>query len=276
MSIIIGSLKKMSVVLEDPVQYHLTLENQSISLNAQLGQRIRISYIQTIYCIKCGRKTKKSFQQGYCFVCYRKLLACGLCLIHPEKCRYYEGICDPNDWAHAHCVQPQVVYLANSSGLKVGITSARYFQTRWIDQGATQGLRIFKTQNRYQAGILEVALKKYVADKTNWRTMLKENQPPIDLIAHRDRILNLADADIKTVMAKFLGEIEPILDDPIIQIAYPVLQYLPTIHVFDLDKNPLVEGILQGIKAQYLILDTGVISIRKFGGYCVEWGVNDH
>ncbi len=271
MSIITGCLKKMSVVLADPVQYRLDLENESISLNARLGQRIQIHYTQTIYCMHCGRKTKQSFQQGYCFVCYRKLLACGLCLIHPEKCRYYEGICDPNDWAHAHCVQPQIVYLANSSGLKVGITRATHFQSRWIDQGATQGLRIFKTQNRYQAGILEVALKKYVADKTNWRTMLKENQSPLDLIAQRDQIFNRADADIKTELAKFPGEITPILDDTITQIDYPVLQYPTTIRVFNLDKDPSVTGILQGIKAQYLILDTGVISIRKFGGYCVEW-----
>jgi hypothetical protein len=37
-----------------------------------------------------------------------------------------------------------------------------------------------------------------------------------------------------------------------------------------MDKNPLVEGTLLGVKGQYLILDTGVINIRKYTAYHVE------
>jgi hypothetical protein len=33
----------------------------------------------------------------------------------------------------------------------------------------------------------------------------------------------------------------------------------------------MVEGELQGIKGQYLILDTGVINIRKYTGYNIEF-----
>ena len=36
------------------------------------------------------------------------------------------------------------------------------------------------------------------------------------------------------------------------------------------DKHAQVEGTLIGIKGQYLMLDTGVLNIRKFGGYEVE------
>jgi hypothetical protein len=36
------------------------------------------------------------------------------------------------------------------------------------------------------------------------------------------------------------------------------------------DKQPLVEGVLQGVKGQYLILDSGVINLRKFTGYEIQ------
>jgi hypothetical protein len=36
------------------------------------------------------------------------------------------------------------------------------------------------------------------------------------------------------------------------------------------DKIAEVTGILQGIKGQYLIFDTGVINIRKFSSYEVD------
>jgi hypothetical protein len=267
-------LKKMPAVLENPVQYTLVLDDTNIPLNSLLGQKIQLHYTGNIYCMHCNRKTAKSFQQGYCFPCYRRFLECGLCIIHPEKCRYYEGICKADDWAHAHCVQPHVVYLANSSGLKVGITREHHFQTRWIDQGATQGLVIFKVQNRHQAGLVEVALKQFVADKTNWQAMLKADNHALDLIAKRDEILLQSKSAMTDLMEKFPGDIQSAADTTITDIRYPVLRYPVKITAFNLDKNPLVEGILQGIKGQYLLLDTGVISVRKFGGYQVEWGAS--
>src|ERR1700722_1856418 len=144
----------MTTEWHTPVSYYLSLAEEQIPLNQFIGKKIQLNYLGKIYCIQCGRETKKSFQQGFCFPCYRRLLECNLCIIHPEKCRYYEGKCDPNDWAHAQCGQKQIVYLANSSGVKVGITRATQIPTRWIDQGATQGLPIFSVANRYQAGLI--------------------------------------------------------------------------------------------------------------------------
>jgi len=51
---------------------------------------------------------------------------------------------------------------------------------------------------------------------------------------------------------------------------FPVLEYPTKIVSHNLDKNPHVEGQLLGIKGQYLILDTGVINIRKYTGYQAE------
>lgn len=268
----ITPLRKMFVILKNPVEYTLKLGDKNMVLNDLLGQKIQFRYTGNIYCIQCARKINKSFQQGYCFPCYKRLLECNLCLLHPERCRFYEGICKEDDWAHQHCVQLQVVYLANSSGLKVGITRASSLPSRWIDQGATQGLIIFKINNRHQAGLIEVALKKWVSDKTNWQAMLKASNHALDLPVKRDAILLQAKSEIDDVIQRFSGEIELVTDTVMTEIHYPVLQYPLKIKAFDLDKNPLVEGVLQGIKGQYLLLDTGVISVRKFGGYEIKWG----
>src|SRR5690606_29736197 len=60
--------------------------------------------------------------------------------------------------------------------------------TRWIDQGAHEAIEIVEVPNRYLAGITEVALKDYVSDKTNWRSMLKNDINDEDLVAWRERL----------------------------------------------------------------------------------------
>ncbi len=258
---ITGALKKMTTALQTPVAYYLSLNQELILLNSYLNQEIHLRYLGEIYCIQCGRKTPKSFQQGHCFPCYRRLLECNLCVIHPEKCL---GLL-------THCNQPHVVYLANSSGLKVGITREAHVPSRWIDQGATQGLVIFKTQNRYQAGVIEQVLKQYVADKTKWQVMLKSHNQDLLLSEKRDEIWAQAKPILDNTVQQFPLDIESVTHAEMISIHYPILEFPQKITTFNLDKNPLVEGLLKGIKGQYLILDTGVISIRKFAGYAVEW-----
>src|SRR3990167_7480403 len=161
---VIGHLRKLKSELKTPIHYSIRFDHEEILLNAYLGKTITLVYAGHIYCIQCGRKTNKSFQQGYCFPCLRRLQECHLCIIYPEKCIVESGRCPENDWAHAQCNQPHTIYLANASGLKVGITRDTQVPTRWIDQGAIQALPIFKTKNRYQAGQVEVTLKQFVSD----------------------------------------------------------------------------------------------------------------
>ena len=66
------------------------------------------------------------------------------------------------------------------------------------------------------------------------------------------------------------SEIE-LLDEKQINIEFPVENYPEKVKSLNFDKTPEVEGVLQGIKGQYLILDIGVLNIRKFGGYLVEF-----
>lgn len=267
---LIGALHKMHVKHENPVQYELMFNEDVLSLNVFLNKKIKLTFLNEIFCIQCGRKIKQSFQQGYCFPCMQKINECNNCMIHPEKCLVEAGRCDPTDWAHQPCHQSHIVYLANSSGLKVGITREKSVITRWIDQGAAAALPIFKTANRYQAGIIEVALKQYVADKTNWRVMLRKTPVPLDLLQEKKTLLSQAEKSLDLILAKYSDAVSMLPDETVTQFHYPVNIYPDKISALSFDKTPVIEGVLQGIKGQYLLLDQGVLNIRKFGGYVVE------
>ncbi len=263
-----GNLEKMRTESGTPVRYQLALAGEIIHLNDLLGHHIHLKPTGSIFCIHCSRQTKKSFQQGYCYPCYRRLMECNLCMLHPERCIHDQTVCKGDDWVHASCFVPHVVYLANASGLKVGITRQSQVPTRWMDQGAIQAIPIFSTQNRYQAGILEVAFKKFVADKTNWRTMLSQQVPKIDLVSEKNRLIQNAGSAIKKVISQFPeGAIQMLNDELVHEFFYPVMEYPQKIKVFNLDNQVVVSGHLVGIKGQYLIFDEGLINIRKFGGY---------
>jgi hypothetical protein len=263
-----GLIKKMSATLGSPIEYSLPIGDELEPLNAYLGKKIKLSYLGNIQCANCGQRTKKSYSQGFCYVCMRKLAQCDLCIMKPETCHYHLGTCREPEWGEQFCFQDHFVYLANSSGLKVGITRHTQVPTRWIDQGATQALPIFKVKTRLQSGQVEMALKQHVSDKTDWRKMLKGQAESKDLVAERDLLLRGAEGQISEIIAaNNEGDIELLTNAEQVNIEYPVLEYPEKVKSFNFDKTPEVEGVLMGIKGQYLILDTGVLNIRKFTNY---------
>lgn len=265
-----GQLRKMHTRLESPVAYQLPLGDTLVALNEHLGQPIRLNFSGDINCLHCGRKTKKSFNQGYCYPCFTRLPQCDSCIVKPEKCHFHEGTCRDPAWGERHCFQPHVVYLANSSGVKVGITRVEQVPTRWMDQGAIQALPILEVDNRLHSGLIEQIIAAHVSDKTNWRTMLKGQVEPIDLIAERDRLLQLCALQLDALRDQYGQDAIRALDAQVVDIEYPVLEYPTKVATHNFDKNPEVTGVLLGIKGQYLILDTGVINIRKFAAYNVQ------
>ncbi|MFV1871885.1 MAG: DUF2797 domain-containing protein [Oleiphilus sp.] len=264
-----GKLQKMLVKQAQPVDYFLRVGEQEILLNDYLGQHLKIEASGEIHCIHCQRKTKTSFNQGYCFPCFKSLAQCDRCIMSPELCHFAQGTCRQPEWGEEHCFQDHIVYLANSSGLKVGITRHNQVPVRWIDQGAVAALPIFSVSSRYLSGLVEVALKEWVADKTNWRKMLKHEVDNIDLLAERDRVLQLAEAPLAALEREHPGKISR-LSEPVWDFAYPNLAWPQKITTHNLDKTPLVEGVLQAIKGQYLIFDTGCLNLRKFTSYHVS------
>jgi len=249
-----------------PITYFLESGNEKININQWLGKLVRISYAGEIYCIKCGKRTKTSFQQGYCYTCFTSAPETEECVFRPELCRAHEGIARDMEFAKAHCLIEHIVYLASVDHIKVGITRHTQIPYRWIDQGAEKTRIIARTPNRYLAGCIEVALKQYLPDKTNWRSMLTnkvEKEPSFDAIF--DKVASVLPSDL----LGYLSENEQVVD-----FQYPVNAYPQKVKSLDLEKQPDIEGKLSGIRGQYLIFeDGGVLNIRKFGGYKVSVNV---
>ena len=79
-----GQSRKMLATLGETIQYSLRLGDETLDLNPTLiGQRIRLSFAGTILCIKCGRKTRKSFSQGFCYPCMQNAPENAECIIRP-------------------------------------------------------------------------------------------------------------------------------------------------------------------------------------------------
>jgi hypothetical protein len=266
-----GNLKKLTAKLNSPVDYFLPVGDEQIPLNPLLGKKITLQFTGNIFCAHCGNSTKKSFSQGYCYPCMKKLARCDMCIMKPETCHYHLGTCREPEWGEAHCFIPHFVYLSNTSGLKVGITRHSQIPTRWIDQGATQALKMFQVATRQQSGFVETTFKQLIADKTNWRTMLKGDAEPLDLKAEASRLSELLKQQLdKLIVEHGVSEIQ-FIDDEVTDIRYPVLEFPKKITSHNFDKNPQVEGTLLGIKGQYLLFDTGVINVRKFTSYEVNF-----
>ncbi|MCG8294060.1 DUF2797 domain-containing protein [Pseudomonas entomophila] len=264
-----GSLSKMAVRLDAPVvQYSFRLDDTEVPVNPLIGQSIRLEYLGAIHCTHCGKRTKTSFSQGYCYPCMTKLAQCDVCIMAPERCHYDAGTCREPSWGEQFCMTDHVVYLANSSGIKVGITRATQLPTRWLDQGASQALPIMRVATRQQSGLVEDVLRSQVPDRTNWRALLKGDAEVLDLPAIREQIFDACADGIRGLQERFgLQAIQPLPDAEVVQMRYPVEAYPKKIVSFNLDKDPVVEGTLLGIKGQYLIFDTGVINIRKYTAY---------
>ena len=257
-----GNLSKMRTTIGDPIRYELSL-SEDVCLNDFLGRHIKLSWTGQINCTSCNKITKKSFGEGFCYTCFINAPEAAECILRPELCRAHLGEGRNIEWEEAHHNQPHVVYLAASSGVKVGITREQQVPTRWIDQGATAAIRLAEVPNRYEAGRIEVSLKEFFTDKTNWQKMLKnEVDESIDLVEEKWSIEEHLPQDIVDYFSE---------NDEIVELNYPVLDYPETVKSVSFDKQASIEGTLSGIKGQYLIFDDGrVLNVRKHAGYYVE------
>lgn len=260
-----GVLKKMQTEIGSPIQYYLVFDDGFLNLNQVLDKPFSIDFLG-YECLNCGKK-KKIFRQGNCFDCFNSNPAVGDWIMKPELSTAHLGIEDRNlDYEKAVQLTPHIVYLALSSEVKVGVTRKTQVPTRWIDQGAEQALEIVELPNRYLAGITEVALKNHFADKTNWRKMLTNDVLKTDLQAVRQNLKNLLPTEVQTYFDEYQSKTT--------QLLYPVLHYPSKINSLSLEKQPHFDGILKGIKGQYLIFEDGtVFNVRSSEGFVVQIAV---
>lgn len=258
-----GVLRKMRTEFGSPIEYYLTLKEDELHMNEFIGKPMRMAF--TGYeCLNCGSQ-RKIFRMGHCYDCFYELPQTADWVIKPELSKAHLDQED-RDLTYEKQVQlqPHIVYLALSSQVKVGVTRKTQVPTRWIDQGATEALEIIEAPNRYLAGIAEVALKEFVADKTNWRKMLKnEVEEEADLFDFRDR---LAEYIPEEVAPYFLSDKWDKWE-----FDFPVERYPNKIKSLNLTKTPLFEDRLVGIKGQYLIFENDtVFNVRGNEGLVIE------
>jgi len=259
-----GNIRKMESSLEVVIQYQLPLGEQKIEMNHLLGHEIRMEYQGKIHCVRCGRQTNKSFAQGFCYPCFATAPETEECVLRPELCTAHEGVARDMDYAEKHCLIDHVVYLSLTSGLKVGVTRNTQIPTRWIDQGAIKAIELARTPNRYIAGVMEVALKEHINDKTNWRVMLSGPYS-----GEWDRVKAKKEMSDR-IPERLLPFVTP--NNQVVELAYPVSKYPEKVKSLNFEKEPMIAGILMGIKGQYLMFDENrVINMRKFGGYLIRF-----
>jgi hypothetical protein len=261
-----GNLLKMRVEVESPVGYYLPLSENEIHLNPLVGHRIRLKHNGVINCIFCGKKTAKSYSQGYCYNCMLVAPEADQSVIRPELSMAQHGIARDMEWAAQNDLIDHFVYLSITSDMKVGVTRNYQLFTRWIDQGAVEAIKFARTPNRHIAGIIELFLKRHVADKTNWLKMLK---------GEAAGSYNLADEKVR-LGGLLPGELQKYLDEEntAYLIEYPIQFIPPDMKQTGFDNSAEIEGLLAGIKGQYLIFDDGrVFNVRKHNGYFTDFDV---
>ena len=255
-----GVLKKMQTEIGTPIQYYLVFESDFLNINQILNKELSIDFIKH-QCLNCGND-RPIFRQGFCKNCFFETPSAGDWIMRPELSTAHLDKED-RDLAYEKRVQlqPHIVYLANSSNVKVGVTRKTQVPTRWIDQGAHEAIEIVEVPNRYLAGITEVALKDHIGDKTNWRKMLTNTIDDENLVEWRNKLKQYIPEEARQYFIENNTETH---------MQFPVLKYPEKVKSLNLDKTPNFKGTLKGIKGQYLIFDDNtVFNVRSNEGYYV-------
>lgn len=261
-------LSKMLTKHREPILYELGSDESQIDLNSSMNKKIKISWNGVIICRKCKKMTKKSFGEGFCYPCFMDAPEASPCILKPELCQGHIGIGRDLQYEEKNHNQPHAVYLASTDKVKVGVTRSTQIPTRWIDQGANKAIVLAITPNRYLAGVLEVSLKSIYSDKTNWRSMLKNlTDESIDLEEEKWSCFELLPSDMQQYFVE---------DDTIYNFIYPSEKNPTKVSSINLQKTPIIEGVLTGIKGQYLIFDNEyVFNIRRHTSFEIELNIND-
>ncbi|WP_242130715.1 DUF2797 domain-containing protein [Aestuariivivens marinum] len=256
-----GVLTKMETEFSKPIQYYLVFENDFININQLLNKTITIQFVK-YQCLNCG-VDKPIYRQGFDKQCFYEVPQAADWVMRPELSTAHLGKEDRDlEYEKQVQLQPHIVYLANSSNVKVGVTRKNQVPTRWIDQGAHEAIEIVEVPNRYLAGITEVALKDHVSDKTNWRTMLKNEIKDEDLVAWRERLKQYIPDEVKDYFIETNTETN---------LDFPVIKFPEKPKSLNIVKQLDYKDKLVGVKGQYLIFeDETVFNIRANEGVVVK------
>ena len=261
-----GIITKLHVKYDNPIQYSFLIEDNLISFNSLLNQNIRFHWTGKVQCI-CNKILSKFYRQNFCYKCYWNAPEASQSIFKPELCQADLGIEERDlEWEKKFQLSPHFVYLANSSGLKVGVTRKNQHMTRWMDQGASQAIVLAEVPNRRVAGLIEVELKQVLADKTNYRKMLMGKPVELNLLKEKEKCISFLPLEYKSFLQK---------GDVVTNINYPVLEYPKKVNSMSLEKNNSIGGRLKGIKGQYLIFENNMVfNVRAHTRFLVNFQIN--
>ncbi|PCJ81452.1 MAG: hypothetical protein COA49_04990 [Bacteroidetes bacterium] len=267
--IVKGNLRKMSTEPSDEVKgaisYFLETcnvldKNDREPINNWVGKSFKWTFEGVVNCVVTGVEMERAYRMGMCKKAFfDSPLSCPS-IINPELSTIHTGeVLRDRDFEERYHNVPHVVYLSRTDKLKVGVTGLGREQLRWNDQGAVEAIRLCVTPYRQLAGEIEVAMKEYINDKTYWLGMLKDvERNPEELIELKDECFDHLGPNYEPFFSD---------DDKVYSIYYPVSFYPSKIKSINLHKTPSGEGVIAGIKGQYLIFEDGrVLNIRAHEG----------
>ena len=253
-----GVVKKMVTELSTPINYFIEFEDNFIHLNQFIDKLFKFEC--TGYsCLSCS-ESQNLYRQGFCKSCFFESPLAGDWIMRPELSKAHLNIADRDlDYEKKIQLQPHVVYLSNTGRIKVGVTRKSQIPYRWIDQGAHEAVELLQTPNRFLAGEAEVALKKYMSDKTNWRSMLKNERDSSNIKSSKDHAKNFIPSNL---LHYFIDA------SNVLSIDFPVVEYPDNPKSIKLNKDSFFSGILKGVKGQYLIFEKNqVLNYRAHEGH---------
>ena len=253
-----GVVKKMVTELSTPINYFIEFEDNFIHLNQFIDKLFKFEC--TGYsCLSCS-ESQNLYRQGFCKSCFFESPLAGDWIMRPELSKAHLNIADRDlDYEKKIQLQPHVVYLSNTGRIKVGVTRKSQIPYRWIDQGAHEAVELLQTPNRFLAGEAEVALKKYMSDKTNWRSMLKNERDSSNIKSSKDHAKNFIPSNL---LHYFIDA------SNVLSIDFPVVEYPDNPKSIKLNKGSYFSGILKGVKGQYLIFEKNqVLNYRAHEGH---------
>ena len=259
-----GVAKKMTTEFGSTINYFIEFKHNYIHLNQFLDQEISISC--TGYsCLSCT-SSQPIFRQGFCKSCFFESPIAGEWIIKPELSKAHLNIADRDlEYEKKIQLQPHIVYLSNTGSVKVGVTRKSQIPYRWIDQGAHEAIELIETPNRYLAGKAEVALKKYMSDKTNWRKMLKNENDNVSLLNYKEQARTYIPSDLEHYFNS---------NSEVIKINFPVISYPDKPKSLKIKKDTSFSGKLKGLKGQYLIFENNdVLNFRAHEGHVFKISV---
>lgn len=253
-----GVVKKMVTELSKPINYFIEFEDNFIHLNQFIDKLFKFECIG-YSCLSCS-ESQNLYRQGFCKSCFFESPLTGDWIMRPELSKAHLNIADRDlDYEKKIQLQPHVVYLSNTGRIKVGVTRKSQIPYRWIDQGAHEAVELLQTPNRFLAGEAEVALKKYMSDKTNWRSMLKNERDSSNIKSSKDHAKNF----IPSNLLHYFVDASNVLS-----IDFPVVEYPDNPKSIKLNKDSFFSGILKGVKGQYLIFEKNqVLNYRAHEGH---------